>query len=42
MLGIILATLIVSILLFSLGYTIINGGFWKIGNQNRYFDYQDF
>ncbi len=41
-LGTILATLIIGLIIFSIGYTIFTEGIFKVGSQDRYFDYLDY
>ena len=40
-LGNTLAIIIVSMIIFSVGYTIIKNGIFSVGSQDRYFDYQE-
>jgi len=41
-LGISLVTIMISLIVFSIGYTIFTNGIFSIGSQNRYFDYQEY
>ena len=41
-LGTILTTIIVGFIIFSIGYTIFTEGIFKVGSQNRYYDYLDY